>query len=454
VRRVEQVDHPGVHPLDDPHLQRLHEPGDGHPEVVPDHEHAPEADPVALPQRLHQGGVVVDRGGVEVLLELVEEDRDLAPLGDVLAAPDRGGRRDQVELGRQGREPTAQLPQEPRIGLPRRRLQVHRDDRPGQPAEQRRLHPRRLPAPGRAVHQPDREREGRVAAVDPVLPEPGAVRQPVPVARAGEEAEEVGRVALVERPRPLRRDQRLVVVGRRRRGDDRDGRQRRVPRGGGRAVEHRHQPPRQLAGRDIPGVHPLGRRDVQLQVRAGEHVLDPDRDDQLLLARRPLDLPRHPPRLVGLPRQDQEHHPARLDRPDDGRPEVLAGGVAVRGEPAPHPVLLQQRDQLPGRRPVRLGVADERVRRLVRARRPRGGRLGRVAAERVEPVPQVFGEVGRGRVPVGRPPGERPQADAVQLLRHPVVQQPRRAGLVVGDPVEHLGGGRAVERPAAGEQLV
>ena len=55
-------------------LQLPHEPADGHPEIIPHHDDALHPAAVALPQGLHQFGVLFLLLGVQPLLELVEDD--------------------------------------------------------------------------------------------------------------------------------------------------------------------------------------------------------------------------------------------------------------------------------------------------------------------------------------------------------------------------------------------
>ena len=80
---VEQVDRGEVPALDEPDLERTHEPRGRHREIVAHQHEALDVGPVTLPQGPDELAFALVRlvVGVEPLLELVEHDQDLLPLG-------------------------------------------------------------------------------------------------------------------------------------------------------------------------------------------------------------------------------------------------------------------------------------------------------------------------------------------------------------------------------------
>jgi hypothetical protein len=51
---IEEINEPRVFPLNYPNLQRLHEPADGQPEIIPYHNDGLQPTAVALPQGLYE----------------------------------------------------------------------------------------------------------------------------------------------------------------------------------------------------------------------------------------------------------------------------------------------------------------------------------------------------------------------------------------------------------------
>ena len=126
VPQVEEVDHGEFSLLDQADLQVPHEPGRRHPEVVADHHDRLDVLAVALPQRGDQLRVLLAPPGEEPLLELVEDQQHLLAGRERPAPPQRGQRIDQVQSGGQVGTGLAQAPQQPGLGLLRRRLDVDR----------------------------------------------------------------------------------------------------------------------------------------------------------------------------------------------------------------------------------------------------------------------------------------------------------------------------------------
>jgi hypothetical protein len=172
VQQVEQIDEPGVLPLQHPDLQRLHEPADGQPEVVAHHDEALYPAPVALPQGLHQLRALVPAPGVQPLLELVEHQQHLLARFQELPLPQRRQGLNQALAARQTRHLSPQALQQADLRPLGGRLQVNRRHVPRQPRQQARLHQRRLAAPGRPVDQAHGERPVGVWLLDPCFPEP------------------------------------------------------------------------------------------------------------------------------------------------------------------------------------------------------------------------------------------------------------------------------------------
>ncbi len=84
VTKRNQVHQRTVLPFDQSDFQIPQKPADSKPEVVPHHDHALRPATVALPQGLHQFGVLLLLLGVQPLLELVEDDDDLLADRDAL----------------------------------------------------------------------------------------------------------------------------------------------------------------------------------------------------------------------------------------------------------------------------------------------------------------------------------------------------------------------------------
>ena len=256
VAQVEEIDDGDVLIGDQVDLQVAHEPGGRHPEVVADQDDRLDVLAVALPQRGDQLRVLLAPPGEQPLLELVEDQQHLLAGAEHPPPPQRGQRIDQARPRGQLGTRLAQRPQQPGLGLLRRRLDVDRQHVLGQPGQQARLDQRRLAAARRAVDQPDLERGVGVGRFDPGLPEPEALGQAVAVAGAGQQLEEEVGVVLVERPQPLGDDLdgRPVGVGPRRRG--RCGVASWVEPGGGadRAGSGRGRPGRRLGLEEVPQV--------------------------------------------------------------------------------------------------------------------------------------------------------------------------------------------------------
>ena len=103
---------------------------DRHPEVVAHHDDALHPAAVALPQGLHQFGVLFVLLGVQPLLELVEDEQHLlARLEEALAPAQRRQRLDQTQVGRQAGQRFAQAVQQAGLRLLGGRLDVDRRSR-------------------------------------------------------------------------------------------------------------------------------------------------------------------------------------------------------------------------------------------------------------------------------------------------------------------------------------
>src|SRR5271157_2294930 len=74
---IEQIDWSDVFALNKFDMEIAHEPGQGHPEIIPHHDDALDVLAVTLPKALDQFGIVLLPPGVQPLLELVENDEDL-----------------------------------------------------------------------------------------------------------------------------------------------------------------------------------------------------------------------------------------------------------------------------------------------------------------------------------------------------------------------------------------
>ena len=93
-------------------------------------------------------------------------------------------------------------------------------------------------------------------------------------------------------------------------------------------------------------------------------------------------------------------------------------------------------------------------RRANRANRPIGPIRRALTGSWARNRPEVVGQVvGRG-VAVSQPLGQGLEQDRFEVERHPRVEPPGPAGLLVGDLVDQLGGGLAVERRSERDQLV
>jgi hypothetical protein len=77
VQEVEEIDRRTVFALNQTDLQVRHEPGRGHPEIIPHHDDALHAAAVALPQSLHQLRRAVPTTGMKPLFKLVNHDEEL-----------------------------------------------------------------------------------------------------------------------------------------------------------------------------------------------------------------------------------------------------------------------------------------------------------------------------------------------------------------------------------------
>ena len=205
VDQVEGVHRGEVLALHQPDLQVPHEPGGRHREVVADQDDALDAGPVALPQGPDQLGLAFAPipFGMEPLLELVQDDQDLAAGWDQgTAAQPRDGL-DQAHPGGTSFGCPTQGVAEARFRRARGRLDIHPDDRGRDLAEQPGADHRRLPAAAGPAEQADAEGTLPLTGIDPDLPEAEALRQPVAIARAGQQAQEEVAILDVERPQAL-----------------------------------------------------------------------------------------------------------------------------------------------------------------------------------------------------------------------------------------------------------
>ena len=87
---VEEIDQGDISVRFQVDLQVAHEPGRGHPEIVPDHDDRLDVLAVALPQGGDQLRVLLALPGEEPLLELVEDQQDLLAWRE-RPAPPQGG---------------------------------------------------------------------------------------------------------------------------------------------------------------------------------------------------------------------------------------------------------------------------------------------------------------------------------------------------------------------------
>ena len=99
--------------FDEPNLELPQEAGHRHPEIIPHHDDALHAAAVALPQGLHQFGVLFVLLRMEPLLELVEHDQHLLAHGDALSPAQRRQRFLQRQVRRQARTAFPQAAQQP-----------------------------------------------------------------------------------------------------------------------------------------------------------------------------------------------------------------------------------------------------------------------------------------------------------------------------------------------------
>ena len=182
---IEKVHQGAVLSFDQADFQVAHEPAGGEPEIIPDQHHGLDMLAIAVPERGDELGVRLAPPGMEPLLELVEDQEHL-PLGRQEAAPAQVGQRiDQPRGSGQFRTDLAHALEQTGFGLLRRRLDVNRQDVPGQPGQETRLDHRRLAATTGPVDQPHAKRLVGIERLDLALPEPEALGQSVPVAGPG-----------------------------------------------------------------------------------------------------------------------------------------------------------------------------------------------------------------------------------------------------------------------------
>lgn len=231
VARRKEIGRRRVVSFEQANFQIAHEPCRRHPEIVADHDDTLHPAAVALPQGLHQLGVLSVAVGVQPLLELIQNEQHLSPVADAtgLAKTQCGERLKQPCLG-QARTAFAQAVEQARLRVVRRRLDVHGDHLFGQSREQSCLDQRRLAATRRAVEQPHGERVVRVRLLNARLPEAQAVRQAVAVARPGQQIEEEVGVARVEGTQSLGHDAQRARIGGRRHCKERERGRSHLPR--------------------------------------------------------------------------------------------------------------------------------------------------------------------------------------------------------------------------------
>ena len=181
-------------------------PGCRHPEVVAHQAEHLDFFAVALPQRGQQLVALIVSTTEKPLLELVEHHEHLAALAEIISATQCQERIDQSGALGQPRNRLLDSPQEPSHCFTRRRLEIDRRDMFSQARQEPRLDQRRFTAPGRTINHPHTKRLVRVSRLDPRLPKPQSVRQPLSVARTGQQFEEEVGVVLVERAESLGND--------------------------------------------------------------------------------------------------------------------------------------------------------------------------------------------------------------------------------------------------------
>ncbi len=202
VDEVEEIDEGCVLAQEDFDPKVTHEACERNPEVVPHRDEALDALAVALPQRLGQLGFLFPTPGMEPLLELVDDEHDLLIGAQAPPLPERGDRVREVELPVQVGELFPQPTQNSRLGLPGRCLDVDRHHPTGEAGEQPGVDQRRLAAAAGPVDHAHRKARV-VEALDPVLPEPDALRKAVLVWRARQKLQKKIAVVFVERPQPF-----------------------------------------------------------------------------------------------------------------------------------------------------------------------------------------------------------------------------------------------------------
>jgi hypothetical protein len=101
IEKIDQVRVPAFHYLD---FHGFHEPADRQPEVIPNQNDGLQPSAVALPQGLHQFGVLISRFGVQPLLELVQHQQYLLTRFQVTASPHHSKRLTEAVAGGQLRE--------------------------------------------------------------------------------------------------------------------------------------------------------------------------------------------------------------------------------------------------------------------------------------------------------------------------------------------------------------
>ena len=195
-----------VLPFDQPDFQIAQESADGQPKIVPDHHDALHLAPIALPQGLHQFGMLFVFLRMQPLLELVEDDQHLLARWNALTTAQRRQRLFQAQPVGQGRTAFPQAVQQPGFCLLGGGLHVNGDHCTGQAGQQSRLNQRRLAAAGWPVNEAHRERVVSIRLLDPGLPEADTVGQTISIPWPRQQFEEEVGIVGVEGPQSFRHD--------------------------------------------------------------------------------------------------------------------------------------------------------------------------------------------------------------------------------------------------------
>ena len=126
--RLKQIDRRAVLPLGKPYIELLQELGHGHPEVVTDNQQRLHPCAVALSEGFDQPCLLMNGVSMKPLLELVDDDQELAAGRQPVPPADLGQKPRQIEFRREARDLPANSGKDLGFGLVRRRLDDHGND--------------------------------------------------------------------------------------------------------------------------------------------------------------------------------------------------------------------------------------------------------------------------------------------------------------------------------------